>query len=52
MTNEQKLNAALENNKRLEKRVAQLEEEMLVCLAFMRKHAQKMAGIKGENPSS
>lgn len=49
MTNEQLLKAAIENNKRLEKRVAQLEEEMLTCLAFMRKHAQRMAGIKGEN---
>jgi type II secretory pathway component PulJ len=49
MTNEQQLKVALENQKRLEKRVAQLEEEMLTCLAFMRKHAQRMAGIKGEN---
>jgi len=39
-------NTILENQKRLEKRIAQLEDEMVLCLTFMRKHAEKMAKEK------
>jgi len=45
----QALRNALENNKRLEKRVIQLEEEMALCLKFMRVHAEKMAKEKDPN---
>lgn len=43
------LRNALENNKRLEKRVIALEEEMALCLTFMRKAAEKMAKEKDPN---
>lgn len=48
----------LENQKRLEKRIAQLEDEMALCLKFMRVHAEKMAKEKDpdfkphENPEA
>lgn len=51
-------NTILENQKRLEKRVAQLEDEMALCLKFMRVHAEKMAKEKDpdfkthENPEA
>lgn len=37
------------NVKRLEKRVIQLEEEMALCITFMRKAAEKMAKEKDPN---
>lgn len=51
-------NTILENQKRLEKRIAQLEDEMALCLKFMRVHAEKMAKEKDpdfkthENPEA
>ena len=45
-TEKTRLKNAETNVKTLEKRIIQLEEEMLLCLKFMRKHAEKMAQEK------
>lgn len=44
-----RLRNAEENVKRLEKRILSLEEEMALCLKFMRVQAEKMA--KEKDPS-
>lgn len=51
MTDNEKtrLKNAETNVKRLEARVIQLEEEMALCLTFMRKAAEKMAKEKDPN---
>jgi prefoldin subunit 5 len=36
-------------NKKLKTRVSELEEQMLLCLKFMRKHAEDMAQKKDPN---
>lgn len=43
------LRNAQENIRRLEKRLIQLEEEMALCITFMRKAAEKMAKEKDPN---
>lgn len=43
------LTIARENIKRLEKRVGELEDEMALCLKFMRVQAEKMAKDKDPN---
>lgn len=48
-TEKTRLKNAETNVKRLEKRVIQLEEEMALCLTFMRKAAEKMAKEKDPN---
>lgn len=48
-TEKTRLKNAETNVKRLEKRVIQLEEEMALCLKFMRVHAEKMAKEKDPN---
>ena len=44
-----RLKNAETNVKRLEKRLIQLEEEMALCLKFMRVQAEKMAKEKDPN---
>ena len=46
---EARLVIAVENIRRLEKRLVTLEEEMALCLKFMRVHAEKMAKEKDPN---
>lgn len=48
-TEKTRLKNAETNVKRLEKRVIQLEEEMALCLKFMRVQAEKMAKEKDPN---
>lgn len=43
------LKNAQENIRRLEKRLIQVEEEMALCLKFMRVQAEKMAKEKDPN---
>lgn len=44
-----RLKNAETNVKTLEKRIIRLEEEMALCLKFMRVHAEKMAKEKDPN---
>lgn len=49
MTDKQKLELALQNQKNLEKRVVELEEQMAICLQYMRVRAEKEAKEKDKN---